>query len=491
MKENIISSRKKAIERLKSGVDVAIIGGGITGAGVFNILSSQQLKVALFDANDFAFGTSSRSSKLIHGGLRYLANGQFSVVRDSVRERDFLLNFPNLVRREDFFIPVDSNSWSKTELRLGLWLYSLFSRSIKAKWYSETEIREKFPPLGNTPQRGGFIYAEGVVDDARLVIENILSAESRGAIAQNYSEVIGIDYDGENAKSITVKDLILNEEFQIPVKMIVNSTGPWIGKIFEHMKDKYSEISELIRQIKLSKGDHIIVKRGVLPINTALAIRSPIDKRQVFVIPRGEVIIIGTTEIFYNGEISNPAPSENEINYLIESVKNYVIGISRNDVINAYSGLRPLFGSSDNLGKISREYKVVKTGNIVNILGGKITTYRTVALKVSKMVSDSFGISGLPNIILEYSRNSTEGDKELKEISGGDKDKEKFCKDILYEHAYHIDDILWRREGAFIFSSDSGLSLVEKCLDVMGNVLGYNQQELESERRRYLDLLHK
>ena len=401
------------------------------------------------------------------------------------------ITFPNLVKKEDFFIPIDSNSWSKMKLRVGLWIYSLFSRSIKAKWYSQNEINEKFPALKGTPQKGGFIYAEGVVDDARLVIDSILAAENNGASALNYAEVIKIDFDGNSAKSITVRDKILSREFEIPVKMIVNSTGPWIAKILEHTKDRYSNVKEIIGQIKLSKGDHIIVRKEMLPINTALAIRSPIDKRQVFIIPRGDVIIIGTTEISYDKEISNPQPSENEIEYLIKSVKNYVKEISKKDVINAYAGLRPLFGSSDNLGKISREYKVVTTGNIVNILGGKITTYRTVALKVSRMVSDAFKIKGLPNMKLNYPAKTFEDNREIAEISGGDKEKAKFCKDILLEHAFHIDDILWRREGAFIFNNDAGVSLIDKCLDVMGKSLGYSQQELEEERTRYLNLLHK
>ncbi|MEM3908100.1 MAG: glycerol-3-phosphate dehydrogenase/oxidase [Nitrososphaerota archaeon] len=490
MNDKVIAERGKIIERLKSGVDVAVIGGGITGAGVLNVLSSTNLKVALFDANDFAFGTSSRSSKLIHGGLRYLANGQFSVVRDSVRERDFLLTFSNLVKKEDFFIPIDDNSWSRTELRLGLWIYSLFSKSIKAKWHSQDEIAEKFPALRNTPQKGGFVYSEGVVDDARLVMENILSAEQNGAIAFNYGEVVDINFEKDVATSIRVRDKILNLEFEVPVKMIINSTGPWVGKVLERISNKFSGISTMIKQIKLSKGTHIIVRKDIFPVNVALAIRSPVDKRQVFVIPRGDVVIIGTTEDFYNGDISNPEPTENEIKYLIESVKNYVKGISAKDIINSYAGLRPLFGSSKNLGKISREYKVVTTGNIINILGGKITTYRTVALKVSRIVSDHFKIKLLPNIKLTYSPDRTES-KELCKAFSDDPEKAKFCREILFEHAYHIDDILWRREGAFIFSADSGVSLVDKCLEVMRLTLGYSTEELGIERERYMKLLQR
>ncbi len=492
MIDSIIESRKNDINNIKNGVDILVIGGGITGAGVINVLSTLGVKVALIDAYDFAYGTSSRSSKLIHGGLRYIANGQFSVVKDSVKERDFLLEYPDLVKREDFFIPVDDYSWSRSTLRFGLWVYSFFSKKIKAKWYYKDEISKLYPALADTPQRGGYIYAEGVVDDSRLVLENIMSAKMNGAIAMNYAELTSLNFDGNRAMSATVKDKITGEEFTVPFKMIINSAGPWVGNIFKMMENKYKEIDDLIGMLKLSKGDHIIVKKDLFPVDVAIAIRSPVDKRQVFVIPRGNVVIIGTTEIYYDGDIANPRPSENEINYLIESVKRYVKNISRDDVINAYSGIRPLFGKGSDLGKISREYKIIKNENVINIVGGKITTYRTVAIKLSRLVMKDLGINGEPFINFKYERNVlSKKDKIAKIYDLKNDDQISFAYDILYENAFHIDDILWRREGYSIFSDDAGISKIDSCLEVMAKVLNYNEENLEKERKIYMNTIYK
>ncbi len=490
-KNSVLLERKKSLESIKNGVDILIIGGGITGAGVFNILSSLPLKVALVEANDFGFGTSSRSSKLIHGGLRYLANGQFSVVRDSVRERDFLLGFPDLVQMEKFLIPLDDYSWSKSSLRFGLWIYSFFSRKIKAKWYSMDEISGIYPYLKDTPQKGGFVYGEGVVDDSKLVLYNILSVNRENAIALNYAEVISIEFSGHLAKSATIMDRITGEKINVPFKILVNSAGPWVGKIFSMMEGKFENIDSMRKMLKLSKGDHIIVGRDLFPPDVALAIRSPLDKRQVFVIPRGEVVIIGTTEKYFDGDISDPRPSEEDIDYLIESVKRYVKGIERKDVINAFSGIRPLFGKGEELGKISREYRIIKSGNIVNIVGGKITTYRTVAMKLTKNVMKEFGISGEPRLNLSYVKKFRDvKDRLIQEYGLKNEIQALFAYDILYEKAFHLEDLLWRREGHFIFSKDSGVSLIDDAIFAMKNVLSYGESELVKEKDNYLKKIY-
>jgi len=487
--QEVFKKRKEYVERLKKGVDVLIVGGGITGAGVFNTLSSLDLDVALIDANDFAFGTSSRSSKLIHGGLRYLANGQFSVVRDSVRERDFLLENSDIVKREDFFIPLDDFSWKRYTLGLGLWLYSFFSKNIKAKWYSREEIIKKYPYLEKTPQRGGYVYAEGVVDDSRLVIENIMSGKMRNRIAINYAQLVSIDFEGNEARSAVVRDKITGEEFKVNFKVLINSAGPWVGDVFKMMKEKFNEIDELSGMLKLSKGDHIVVKRDLFPPDIAIALRSPIDKRQVFIIPRGEVVIIGTTETYYNGSLEDPRPSEREIEYLIESVKRY-INITRQDIINAYSGIRPLFGKGEDLGKISREYRIIENENIINILGGKITTYRTVSKKISKLVMEKFSIRGEPELNFIYKRNVESFKKEFKERYSINDDEMEFAYDIINEDAYYLDDILWRREGYFIFKKDSGLSAIDTCINSMKKVLGYDENRLIEEKKRYIEMIY-
>ncbi|MEL9999386.1 MAG: glycerol-3-phosphate dehydrogenase/oxidase [Thermoplasmata archaeon] len=492
MNDEIIKIRKEKIERLKKGVDILIIGGGITGSGILNALSSITNNVAVVEANDFAFGTSSRSSKLIHGGLRYLANGQFSVVINSVRERDFLLKYDHLIKKEYFLIPLDDYSWSKFSLKIGLFIYSFFSKNIKAKWFSKSKISEIYPYLKYTPQRGGYIYAEGVVDDSRLVIENIMSAIQNNAIALNYAEVLSINFSDKKAREALIKDKITGEQFIVPFKILVNAAGPWVGNIFEMIKKEFKKIENLNNLLKLSKGDHIIVNKELFPVNIALAIRSPIDKRQVFIIPREETVIIGTTETYFKGDISNPKPSEEEINYLIESVKRYIKDLKRNDIINAYSGIRPLFGKGEKLGKISREYKIVRCNNIINVLGGKITTYRTISLKVSKIIMRELNIKEKPTLNLAYIKKFTEIKDELKNKYNLKNDLQAlFAYDILYESAFHIDDILWRREGFFIFSKDAGISKIDDVILSLKNILGKDDKELEEERKKYLDSVYR
>lgn len=486
----VMEKRRGDVERLKKGVDVLIVGGGITGAGVFNMLSGLKIEVALVDSNDFAFGTSSRSSKLIHGGLRYLANGQFSVVRDSVRERDFLLEKSGVVQRENFLIPLDEYSWSRYSLSLGLWLYSFFSRNIKAEWYSMERISALYPYLEKTPQRGGYVYAEGVVDDSRLVINTIMSGKMEGGIALNYARVKSISFNDGEARDAVIIDRIRGEEFHVPFRIMINSAGPWVGSIFSMMKEKYEKIERLSGMLKLSKGDHIVVSREKFPLDIALTIRSQVDGRQVFIIPRGEVVIVGTTETYYSGSLENPVPSEKEIEYLIESVKRYM-KISRDDVLNAYSGIRPLFGKSQDLGKISREYRVLRTGNVINILGGKITTYRTVARKVSREVMRMFSKNGDTDLRFTYRRSPESEMDNLSRKYSITRSELKFAYDIVYEDAFHLDDILWRREGDFIFSRDAGVSKINDAVNAMKKVLNYTDETLENEKLNYLRSIYK
>ncbi len=492
MNREIERSRHDIITTMMEGVDVLIIGGGITGSGILNILSGTGVKVALVEASDFAFGTSSRSSKLIHGGLRYIANGQFSVVRESVKERDFLLKFPDLVRKENFLIPIDDNSWSRNTLRIGLWLYSLFSKEIKAKWLSKNEISQMYPVLSNTPQQGGYVYAEGVVNDARLVIENILSSKMKNGLALNYAKVISIQFDNDFAKSAKIKDELTGAEFQIPFKILINSAGPWVGSIFKMIEQHYPSAGNVSKLLKLSKGDHIILKKDAFPADLAVALRSPIDGRQVFIIPRGEVILVGTTETEYHGNICNPVPGEAEIQYLLDSVKMYIRNVSRNDIINAYSGLRPLFGKGSDLGKISREYRVIRNGNIISIVGGKITTYRAIAERVAKLVMKDLGIHENASVDFRYKKRLDEVKNDIIRAYGIEhQDQIQFAYDILYEDAIHVDDILWRREGYFIFSSDSGLSKLDACIETLKRVEDLSDKEAEIERQNYIKMIYR
>ncbi|MGC8497052.1 MAG: glycerol-3-phosphate dehydrogenase/oxidase [Thermoplasmata archaeon] len=486
---NITDERNKIVNSMTAGVDVLIVGGGITGAGVLNLLSSIGISCALIESEDFARGTSSRSSKLIHGGLRYLAHGNISIVRQSVKERDFLLKNSDAVKKIGFMIPIDQYSWSKSSLGFGLRIYSLFSKNIKAKWMSKDEIIKEEPVFENIDFRGAYVYAEGIANDARLVINTILSAEKNGAIILNYAELKSIVFD-DVAKEAVVIDKIGNREFRVPFKFMVNATGPWIANLFEQFKSKYAYSKKLKEHLKLSKGAHIMISKELFPINNGIAVRSPIDKRQIFIIPRGEVLLIGTTETYFNGNLRDPEVDENDVKYLIDSVKTYIPTLSEKDVISVFAGVRPLFGKNQDLGNISREYKVFRTGNIINIMGGKLTTFRTVSMKVSKILEREMNLKKEPFMQFSYKREIDFRKEELSKLLADNKlpvseDSITFAYDIIYEHAYHIEDILWRREGVAIFSADEGRSKLNICSDVLKNMLGYDDAAIKKEESNY------
>ncbi len=486
---NLIDEREKIVNSMRAGVDVLIVGGGITGAGVLNLLSSVGIRCALIESEDFARGTSCRSSKLIHGGLRYLAHGNISIVRQSVKERDFLIKNSDAVKKIGFMIPIDSYSWSKTSLGFGLKLYGLFSKNIKANWMSKEEIIKKEPVFQNIDFRGAYVYAEGIANDARLVINTILSAEKNGAKILNHAELRSIVFE-DLAKEAVVLDKISNKEFNVPFKFMVNATGPWIANLFDQFKSKYSYAEKLKENLRLSKGAHIMISKKLFPINNGIAVRSPVDKRQIFIIPRDEVLLIGTTETYFNGDLNDPEVNEKDVKYLIESVKNYIPLLSEKDVISVFAGVRPLFGKNQDLGDISREYKVFRTGNIINIMGGKLTTFRTVSMKVSKIIEKELGLKKVPLMQFSYKRELDLRKAELSKLLIDmnlpvNDDSITFAYDIIYEHAYHIEDILWRREGIAIFSADGGMSKLELCSEVLRKILGYDDSVIRSEQNQY------
>ncbi|MEM0163431.1 MAG: glycerol-3-phosphate dehydrogenase/oxidase [Thermoplasmata archaeon] len=488
-----MDERNKIVNSMSGGVDVLIVGGGITGAGVLNLLSSIGISCALIESEDFARGTSCRSSKLIHGGLRYLAHGNISIVRQSVKERDFLIKNSDAVKKIGFMIPIDSYSWSKSSLGFGLKLYSLFSKNIKAKWMTKDEIIKEEPIFENIDFRGAYVYAEGIANDARLVINTILSAEKNGARILNHAELKSIVFE-DLAREAVVLDKISNKEFNVPFKFMVNATGPWIANLFEQFKSKYAYAEKLKENLKLSKGAHIMISKKLFPINNGIAVRSPVDKRQIFIIPRGEVLLIGTTETYFNGDLNDPEVDENDVKYLIDSVKNYIPALSEKDVISVFAGVRPLFGKSQDLGDISREYKVFRTGNIINIMGGKLTTFRTVSMKVSKIIEKEMGLKKEPFMQFSYRREIDSRKTELSKLLIDNNlpvtdDSITFAYDIIYEHAYHIEDILWRREGVAIFSTDGGMSKLDLCSEVLKKLLGYDDAAIKRDVSDYIKAL--
>ncbi|WP_371802771.1 FAD-dependent oxidoreductase [Candidatus Lokiarchaeum ossiferum] len=364
--------------------DLIIIGGGMTGAGICREAALRGLSFLLLDKNDFAFGTSSRSSKLIHGGLRYLGNNQFKVVRESCTERNWLRNhFPNLVRPLAFNLySYEGYMYSPQKVKIALYLYNKFSDTFsKFKNYAKPKIltREEFLEMEPNIREEGFVmggyYYDNNVDDARLTLETIkesLFFAKGKSIALNYAKVDGFETN-ETGKVIGVKivDKISNQEYSAFGTQVVNATGIFTDEILQS-QSKY---------IRPTKGVHLVIKNERLGNHQAFGLQSKEDGRFYFVLRREKYTIIGTTDTDYNGDLNNPICTKADADYLLDGV-NFLFPnahITEKDIISTYAGIRPLVvdPNAKDAGEVSRKHVIIDhTNGLVSLIGGKLTIYR-------------------------------------------------------------------------------------------------------------------
>ncbi|MHB8361066.1 MAG: glycerol-3-phosphate dehydrogenase/oxidase [Thermoplasmataceae archaeon] len=432
MKEFSFKTRDKDFEGLEEiNFDVLVVGGGITGAGVANILAANGISTILLEKSDFGSGTSQGSSKLIHGGLRYLQDYNFRLVRQLLKERNYILANVGDAKKINFNILIGKNSWKKSEIRLGLILYNLLGGKLKIPKFVENK--------GTYPEQftGYFQYQDGLCDDARLVIYNIVSAHENGAVCLNYAELKQIVRSG-NEFSAVIENKITGKSLKTKAKIIINCAGPWAMDVAMLMNSAPN------LPFKLSKGIHIVVSRRKFQLDSGIAFMSHIDKRQMFIIPVGEVIIIGTTDII----ISDPedfAVGKDEINYILESASTILQGLTSKDIITEFSGIRPLIGNAEDPGKLPRDFVISEDGNIINVFGGKLTNFRAASRNVAKLVSARLNVKirtkGMP--VIAYQRHES---------------ADKFAHEIKYECAIFPEDIMRRREAFQIYREDMGKS---------------------------------
>ncbi len=364
----------------KEKFDLLIIGGGINGAGIANLASRQGLRTVLLEKGDFASGTSGKSSKLAHGGIRYLEQFQFHLVRESLRERYFhVREVPHLVRPIPFMIPVyDGDRRPLWMMRAGVFLYDLLAGKMKLgrhKNLSAAQVLEMEPSLKRGGLKGGVLYYDAQMDDARLCLENALQARLQGAVVENYVRVNS--FIKENGKAAGVKACdVLNgagSEFEIRAKRIVAAAGPWANEIIK------MDQREAPDRVRTTKGIHLVVPHPVSA--NALLIPSSRDNRIFFVIPWNGNSLIGTTDTDYFSSPDNVKADEEDIRYLIEETKRVFPGftVNREDMIT-FAGLRPLVRHEGSPSNVSREHEIFNTASgVIFITGGKYTTYRVMA----------------------------------------------------------------------------------------------------------------
>ncbi len=379
---------EKAAENL---LDLLVVGGGITGAGIAREAALQGLKTLVIDKGDFASGTSSRSSKLIHGGLRYLAQGDISLVREAARERAVLRSLaPHLALPLPMLMPLSSLA-GRLKMSAGLWTFMQLAGGHDEHGYEilgRGDALEAEAGLRRERLSGAARFTEFLTDDARLTLETLESAAAAGALVASYTELVGVEHSGETLR-LSLVDRSCDSSMELRCRCLVNAAGPW----FEAVRGLYQ--SDADSMLQLSRGIHIVVEREKLPVDHIVVLKSP-DGRSTFVVPRGRHVYIGTTDTFYAGEAEEPGVDDDDVAYLLESAAaTFEQSPGREDIVGVWSGVRPLVAEEGKKpSEVSRRDEVLAgPGPIVAIVGGKLTTFRCMAERVLREVLTILGRS--------------------------------------------------------------------------------------------------
>ncbi len=389
MRESQIhSSRFAALE--DAPLDVVIVGGGIIGAGIARDAVLRGLRVALFEKRDFGSGTTAGSTRLIHGGLRYLEMLDFRLVRMDLRERETLLRIaPHLVRPLEFIMPFYRSSYFyRAKMRIGMRLYDLLSydKSLpRHRFLSASELKEIEPNLRQQGLQGAAVYFDAQANSPeRLCLENIIDAREHGAYTFNYTEVTGASLEGGNIKSVRVRDLLSDDETEVAIKsrIVINASGAWFDRVAGTLSKRASE------QIRTTKGVHITCP----PVtNRAVVVFSPIDGRLMFVIPWLGHSWLGTTDTDFKDDPATVQTNAQDVDYMLRSVKDYFPALDTERIYFSNAGGRALVKEEGSESSVSRMHRVADgarsgASNLISVLGGKITGYRAIAEEATDAV---------------------------------------------------------------------------------------------------------
>jgi glycerol-3-phosphate dehydrogenase len=526
MKEFSFRTRKQNLSRLQTeNFDLCIIGGGITGAGVARDAALRGLKVALVEGNDFASGTSSRSSKLIHGGIRYLENFEFKLVFEALSERQKLFKIAaHLVHPLRFMIPIyESSRVGMFKMGMGMWAYdalSLFQAPEMHERLNHDESLARMPSLQGKELKGSYVYSDAYMDDDRLVHETLRSANEAGALAVNYVRAIGAEFDGQKkVRKIRCHDQISGQDFSISAKHFVSSVGPWTDQLGETLFAHWKKI------LRPTKGVHLTFRKDRLPLASAVVMGA--ESRIVFGIPRHEMVIVGTTDTDYPGDPAQVTTTADDVRYLLGVIDHYFPGakIQASDIVASYEGVRPLVADgSSTEGKTSREHVIFTDEHDVTfVAGGKYTTYRLMAEQIVDQCLAFFPLEERARLlpcqttqplnpwITEESRN--EDHRTLEEVQKISRRLSKSEATLLTDrhgrealeiihkfeglgyweieaaHAIdktmclHLVDFYARRVPLFLAERDHGLSKLESIGAVFARHLGWSGEELTQEKK--------
>jgi glycerol-3-phosphate dehydrogenase len=508
--------RDEIWSKLDQEWDIVIIGGGITGAGILREAVDAGYKALLVEANDFSFGTSSRSSKLVHGGFRYLRNKQFDVTHESVKEREWLLKeAKHLVTPLSFLMPTrKDNKTPGWQMQMGVIIYDLMAPKWQHKTYSKEKMLKEFPQMDKQNLVRGHIYYDAQMDDSMMVVRLIREAVDAGGTAINYAKAISLikDSTGQVA-GIQVEDKagLQSRKLKIKAKVVINATGPWSDFLREQVGK-----SPRIRKLR---GSHLIFSRDKFPLERAVTLLHPKDNRAMFALPWEGTSMIGTTDLDHDPAYENGEPftTQGEIDYIMEALHFTFpdLDISKEDIISSFAGLRPIISTgkakpSDE----SRAHQVWNENGLITITGGKITIFRIMAEDVLKVAMPYLSsrknrhnngrmFNALP--VLKDSRFSTD---EINYLSGRYGMLTQDLLDTLQledtEHidnlpniwgelrwaarndaVVHLDDLLLRRIRIGMLLPKGAIDHMDRIKSIVQPELGWSNEHWEQEVERY------
>ena len=471
----------RADELTDKPLDVLVIGGGIVGAGVARDAAMRGLRVTLVEQHDLAFGTSSRSSRLLHGGLRYLAQGRIGLVREASREKRILHRIaPHLADPLPFvFASYRGSGWPLWKLRVGVKLYDLLcgGRNLgPSRSLNRSEVLQVLPGLKSEGLSGAVRYFDGLTNDARLVIDTLRSAAAHGALVSNYTRLQKASSSGQRWKC-QIGCPRSDQTFELTTRSIVHATGPWAEVLPQ------SSI-----RLRLTKGVHLVVDRRRLPVPDAVVMVE--GARILFAIPWGHRVILGTTDTDYEGPIEDVRTEPADVDYIL-GVANASFPFARltlDDVLATWAGLRPLVarshgGPSD----ISRAHQIrVPQPGWFDVAGGKLTTYRLIAEQVVDRLFDHLGRSTPPcQTAVEplLAPEVAAGTSGVIPPEPSDDLIDRFCRD---EWAVHLDDVMLRRAGWHHYRTDAP-QIAEQTVARMATIFDWDETRKQAELARYRD----
>jgi glycerol-3-phosphate dehydrogenase len=513
-------TREQALQQLRDASanwEVLIIGGGATGLGAAVEAASRGYRTALVEQHDFAKGTSSRSTKLIHGGVRYLKQGNIALVTEALRERGLLMqNAPHLVQNRAFLVP-NYVWWEGPFYGVGMKVYDALAGKLgigKSEWLSREETLHRIPTLESEGLRGGVVYHDGQFDDARLAITLARTLQDLGGVATNYTEVVGLIKENELIRGVNLKDLETGQELTVRANVVINATGVFV----DHVRKMDEADAPPI--ITASQGIHLVLDKKFLPSATSIMVPQTDDGRVLFAVPWHDRVVVGTTDTEVNDLSLEPRAFEEEVEFVLKHAARYLqTDPTRKDVLSVFAGLRPLVRPTDarSTAAISRDHHLsISRAGLITITGGKWTTYRKMG---EDTIDQATAVGGLEprdsktaNLRLHGAEESHNGNCfDPLRLYGSDRlavlsftEKDPSLAELIHPHlpyiraevvwatrhelARTVEDVLARRTRALLLDARASIESALIVAQLLATELGRDEAWVQTQVQVYSKL---